>query len=211
MLRAAATFALAASTASALALAAAAPNCTAVGAALCDADALCRAFGVHGASIQLHGCADATVPNADWAVYARGAGGYALLPGVNVDEERCATHAATGMEHACAGPPPPPSPSPGPPLYEKVGAVEVGTYENTIVYWHGALLLLENIACSYKGHAGEWDPATYGNHSYARLRDFATGAILANVSSSVGYGFLSAFAVRASRAATAWLRNPGQP
>jgi len=185
---------LAALGAALLSRATAALNCTAIGEALCSADGACAAFGVMGESIQLHGCADATVPNADWSTYARGAAGaYTLLPGVNIDEERCAAHARTGMNHACA-PPPSPTPPPGPPLYEKAGAIEVGTYENTIVYWRGALLLLENIACSYKGHAGEWQPEVYGNHSYARLRDFATGAILANISSTVGFGFLSAFA-----------------
>lgn len=80
----------------------------------------------------------------------------------------------------------------GPP-YDKVGAIDVGTFENTIVYWHGALLVLENIPCSYKGHAGETD-AYWGNHSYARIKDFATGAILANVSSTRAFGFVSAFA-----------------
>jgi hypothetical protein len=78
------------------------------------------------------------------------------------------------------------------PLYDKVGAIDVGTFENTMVYWHGALLVLENIPCSYKGHAGETD-ASYGNHSYARLKDFATGAVLANISSTRGFGFISAF------------------
>ena len=172
------------------------PSCVDVGETLCSADGACAAFGVYGDEVQLHGCADATVANKDWAIYVRGAAGaYALSPGVNIDETRCARHPNTGMSHACA--PSSPSPSPAPPsptLYEKLGAVEVGTYENTIVWWHGALLLLENIACSYKGHAGEWDPATYGNHSYARIRDFATGAIIVNVSSSVAFGFLSAFA-----------------
>jgi hypothetical protein len=76
--------------------------------------------------------------------------------------------------------------------FEKVGAVDVGTYENTLVYWHEKLLLLENIPCSYRGHAGEWD-ASWGNHSYARLRDFSTGAILANISSTKSFGFISAF------------------
>ena len=167
--------------------AAAAANCTAIGEALCTADGACAAFGVFDQRIQLHGCAS-TVPNADWLVYARdAAGAYALLPGVNVNETRCAVHPNTGQDHACASPP-------APQLYEKVGAIEVDTFENTLVYWHGAMLLLENIACGYKGHAGEWEPAVYGNHSYARLRDFATGAVLVNVSSTVGFGFVSAFA-----------------
>ena len=164
--------------------AAAALNCTAVGEALCSSDGSCVAFGVYGERIQLHGCSSATVPNSDWSIYVRGTdGAYALTPGVNINEDGCTVHPRTGMEHTCSGPP----------LYQKLGAIEVQTNENTPVYWHGALLLLENIDCSYKGHAGEWEPLVWGNHSYARLRDFSTGAVLANVSSSVGFGFLSAF------------------
>jgi len=85
-------------------------------------------------------------------------------------------------------------PPPGPPLYAKLGAIDVGTYESNLVYWHGALLVLENIACSYKGHAGEYWPTVFGNHSYARLRDFATGAVLANITSTLSFAFISAFA-----------------
>lgn len=174
---------------------AAASNCTAEGESLCTNDGACAAFGVYGSQIQLHGCV-ATIPNSDWLTYARGANGvYTLLPGVNVDEERCAAHPNTGMQHECTSPPSPPSPTPPPPppLYAKAGAIEVGTFENTIFYFRGVLLLLENIACSYRGHAGEWQPEVYGNHSYARIRDFKTGVILANVSSTVGFGFVSAF------------------
>lgn len=170
-------------------------NCTLIGESLCNADENCRAFGVFGDQIQLHGCSDAVVPNNDWSIFVHKAGGdYALLNGVNIDEKLCASHPRTGMTHDCAAPAPPtPTPTPPAPLYEKIGAVEVGTYENTLVYWHGALLLLENIPCSYKGHAGEMNPL-FGNHSYARLRDFSSGAVLVNVTESIGYGFISAFA-----------------
>ena len=162
-------------------------NCTAVGEALCLADANCTAFGVYRDQIQLHGCATATVANHDWALFTRAG---ASLPGVNINETLCEQHPVTGMQHSCAPPPPPP----GPPLYEKLGAIEVGTFENTLVYWHGQLLVLENIACSFRGHAGEYWPEVYGNHSYARLRDFKTGLVLSNVSSTVAFGFVSAFA-----------------
>ena len=94
-----------------------------------------------------------------------------------------------------------------PPLYTKLGAVEVGTYENTVFYFGGRLYNVENIACSFPEHAGVWQPAAFGNHSYARIRDFETGAVLANLSNSVGFGFVSAFVDYDAGASTgtAWL------
>lgn len=170
---------------------AAADNCTAVAEALCEADGACAGFGLYDGQIQLHGCL-ALVPNADWAVYNRtAAGAYARVPGaVNVDEDACATHPRSGMQHACAPPPPPP----GPPLYARQGSIDVGTFENTIFYWPPAqrLYLIENIPCSYDGHAGNWD-ASWGNHSYGRIREFVSGRVIANISSSIGFGFISAF------------------
>jgi hypothetical protein len=170
------------------------PNCTLVGEALCSKDGACAAFGVYGDEIQLHGC-NATVANSDWTIFVAGPGQgqYTRLPGtINIDETQCSTHPNSGMSHSCSGPPPPPAP----PLYTRVGAIDVGTYENTIVAspFDASLLTLENIACSYREHAGIWEPEVYGNHSYARLRDLATGVVLVNLTSTVGYGFLSAFA-----------------
>jgi len=72
------------------------------------------------------------------------------------------------------------------------GAFEVDTNENTQFLWRGALYLLENIPCYSSEHASRWDPA-YANASYARIRRWDTGAIVLNVSSSIGYGFLTAF------------------
>ena len=72
------------------------------------------------------------------------------------------------------------------------GAFEVDTNENTQFLWRGALYLLENIPCYSSEHASRWDPA-YANASYARIRRWDTGAIALNVSSSIGYGFLTAF------------------
>ena len=169
---------------------AATDNCTAIGEALCDADGQCAAFGTYGDQIQLHGCAT-TVPNADWAIFVRGAGGaYEQLPkGVNVDEDACAQHPRTGSAHPCAPPPPPP----GPPHYAKAGAVELHTCENTVFFFLGRLYNVENIACNFPQHAGNWEPEVFGNHSYARIRDFETGAIIANITTSVGFGFVSAF------------------
>lgn len=105
------------------------------------------------------------------------------------------------MQHDC--PPGPPPPPPGPPLYTKVGAVDVGTYENTIFYWQGVVMNIENIPCSYTEHAGIWEPEVFGNHSYARLRDFNTGRVIVNITQTVGFGFLTAFTDYAT--GTLWL------
>ena len=72
------------------------------------------------------------------------------------------------------------------------GAIEVDTNENTVFLWKSMLYVLENIPCYYSQHASRWNPA-YANASYARIRDFTTGAIVTNISSSIGFGFLSAF------------------
>lgn len=50
----------------------------------------------------------------------------------------------------------------------------------------------ENIGCNYDSHAGIWFPE-YANHSYARVRDFTTGVVTANISSTIGFGFVNAF------------------
>jgi hypothetical protein len=100
------------------------------------------------------------------------------------------TAAAAAVDAAA---PPPASAPPRPQLYTKLGAIEVGTYENTLFYYDGRIYNVENIACSFPEHAGVWQPEVFGNHSYARIRDFATGAIVANVTNSVGFGFVSAF------------------
>ena len=52
--------------------------------------------------------------------------------------------------------------------------------------------MLENIGCKYLDHAGQWFPE-FADHSYARVRDFTTGNVVANISSSIGFGFLNAF------------------
>ena len=168
-------------------------NCTTMGAALCDADGACEAFGVYGDKIQLHGC-NATVPNTDWSTYVHNTanGDYSSLPGVNIDETQCTTHARTGLNHACSSPPPSPTPTPSP-LYTKVGAIDVDTFENTIFYFRGVLCVLVNIPCSYPDHAGVYWPEIWGNHSYARIQDFSSGLILVNITSTIGFGFISAY------------------
>jgi hypothetical protein len=96
---------------------------------------------------------------------------------------------------------PAPMPSPAPPhpvppsrtrLYTTRGAIEVDTNENTMFLWHAELYVLENIPCYYSQHASRWDPA-YANASYARIRRFDNGEVVVNVSSSISFGFVSAF------------------
>jgi hypothetical protein len=161
------------------------PNCTAIGEQLCISDGNCAAFGVYGDDIQLHGCT-ATVPNADWTIFVRNSSTFTELPGtININEDACPTHPRTGMQHSCSAPP-------APPLYTKQGSIDVGTYENTIFYWNKTLYNLENIPCSYWDHAGIWDPS-WGNHSYARVREFVSGTVISNITSSRAFGFVSAF------------------
>ena len=92
-------------------------------------------------------------------------------------------------------PPAPPSPAPGPTRvveYTTRGAIDVDTNENTLFLWQGELYVLENIPCYYSEHASRWD-ARYANASYARIRRMDDGAIVTNITSSIGFGFLSAF------------------
>ena len=78
--------------------------------------------------------------------------------------------------------------------YRVMGSIEVDTMENSIFEWKGTLYLLENIGCLYSQHAWKWDPGTFfANASYVRIRDFASGKIVANLSSTVGYGFVTPF------------------
>lgn len=77
--------------------------------------------------------------------------------------------------------------------YDVLGGVDVMTYENTLFYWKGIMYNLENIPCKYYGHAGIWEPETYGNHSYARIRELGSGRVVVNISSTVKFGFITAF------------------
>jgi hypothetical protein len=78
------------------------------------------------------------------------------------------------------------------PDYTVRGAIEVDTNENTLFQWEGELYVLENIPCYYSQHASKWDPA-YNNSSYARIRRMDSGKIVVNISSTIGFGFVSAF------------------
>eukprot|EP01051_Picozoa_sp_SAG22_P005310 SAG22_NODE_311_length_12629_cov_20.911891_5_plen_1434_part_00 len=100
--------------------------------------------------------------------------------------------------HHCACPPhcpkgrPVPAPTPRP--YESLGSIDIDTYENTIFWWGKKTYVLENIPCTYQDHAGNWPAfAAFANHSYARVRDFETGVVVANITSTIGFGFVNSF------------------
>ena len=78
--------------------------------------------------------------------------------------------------------------------FTKQGVYDVNVFETSMFHWPKTdrLVLLENIPCTYWGHAGKWDPVFEG-HSYFRVRDFETGTIITNISSSIGMGFGSSF------------------
>jgi hypothetical protein len=76
--------------------------------------------------------------------------------------------------------------------YQSRGSIDVGTCENTIFFWNKTMYLVENIVCGYADHAGIWFPE-FAGHSYARIRELYTGRVLVNITTSIGYGFLSGF------------------
>ena len=109
----------------------------------------------------------------------------------------CSPDCAHSAPH-CACPPhcpdghPVPAPTPRP--YESLGSIDIDTYENTIFWWGKKTYVLENIPCTYEDHAGHWPQfAAFSNHSYARIRDFATGVVVANITSTIGFGFVNSF------------------
>jgi hypothetical protein len=161
--------------------------------AACASDLNCKAFGVHSDGFQLHGCATAAalVPNHDWTVFvptsAAKAAWVPLGKKVNIDEARCATHpkAAGGS----CGPPPPPVPPRELP-YEALGAVDVGTLETSIFMLNGTRYIQDNIGCGYIDHWGNWAAGSkFKGHSYVRIRQLATGRVIANVSETIGTDF----------------------
>eukprot|EP00911_Craspedida_sp_UC1_P002548 UC1_evm1s1892 len=175
-------------------------KCIERGAALCSADVDCAGFGVYNDEIQFHGCVDELVPNYQWAIFAHtnlsinGSAGYSRLNGYfNVDESKCAHHPKT-QETSCGTNPPSPSPPPPSPplLFEPLGSIDLGTFENSLFFWHGHMYVLENIGCTYADHAGQWDPSFAGT-SYTRIRHLDTGAIVSNISATRSYAFVSSF------------------
>ena len=97
---------------------------------------------------------------------------------------------AANLSYAWAGPP---SSTGGLDVpYTVDGTIDVGTLENSIFSWHGTLYLLENIGAGYIDDASHWYPE-FAGHSYCRVRRLLDGVVVANISSSIGYGFISAF------------------
>jgi hypothetical protein len=76
--------------------------------------------------------------------------------------------------------------------YTTKGTIEVDTNENSLFLWHDDLFLLENIPCYYSQHASKWDPS-FNNASYTRIRRVDDGSIVANVSETIGFGFVTPF------------------
>lgn len=162
-------------------------DCVHQGEQYCNALPNCAAFGVYGDQIQLHSC-NITVANKDWAIYVKESGGvYKRLPGsVNVDEKKCSQpYNGSQMTRQCIAPPPQQH-------YNISGVIDVFTFENTLFYWNKKMYVLENIPCSYWEHAGIWD-SQFENHSYARVREFLSGRVIVNITSTIKFGFISAF------------------
>ena len=66
--------------------------------------------------------------------------------------------------------------------------------------------LLDNIFCGYMDHWGNYPGgAKFKGHSYARIRDFQTGKLIANVSQTVATSFVSAFVDHRSTGDVLWL------
>ena len=143
--------------------------------AACATDPDCHAFAVYGEIYQLHGCANALVPNNDWTVYVPSNGTAqvvrwtALSGHVNVDEGKCKVHPqGNGRSGQCSHSPAPPAPPPAPPgnfSYRAVGSVDVGTGESSIFMFNNTRYLLDNIFKGWIDHYGKWDPL-FEKHSY---------------------------------------------
>jgi len=80
------------------------------------------------------------------------------------------------------------------PLYRKLGVFDANTYESSLMFWppSDSLIVMESIGCQYYDHAENWDQQ-YRDHSYFRIRDLASGDVITNISTSIGFGFGAAF------------------
>ena len=69
--------------------------------------------------------------------------------------------------------------------------MDAGNYEASLFFWPplGELILLENIPCNYWGWAGQYSETSEFNNSYMRIRELASGRVLANLSQTIGFGF----------------------
>mmetsp|Transcript_1515 Transcript_1515/g.3944 ORF Transcript_1515/g.3944 Transcript_1515/m.3944 type:complete len:359 (+) Transcript_1515:48-1124(+) len=88
--------------------------------------------------------------------------------------------------------------------YEALGSIDVGTGESSIFLFNGTRYLLDNIFCGYIDHYGKWN-ATFASHSYARIRNFDTGEVVANVTETVATSFVSAFVDHRATGDVLWL------
>jgi hypothetical protein len=131
------------------------PACVDEGTALCNSYSTCRAFGINGETIQLHGC-NITTRGPNWVIFAKRPGVepplYTRSDGINVDEAQCTNHVHIHHVLKCtAAPPSPPTPSPpapSPPApsppsrpwtphYTNHGAFAVQTLETSLFFWRG--------------------------------------------------------------------------
>jgi hypothetical protein len=88
------------------------------------------------------------------------------------------------------------------PTYTKRGSFDAATGESSILYWPPAggvgreeagLVISESIFCDdWYDHYGHYDHRFEG-HSYVRLRNYTSGAIIANITLSIGFSFSSGF------------------
>ena len=191
------------------------PACVDQATALCNSYSTCRAFGINGETIQLHGC-NITTRGPKWVIFAKRPGVvqppvYTRSDGINVDEAKCTSHVHTHHVSTCTAAPPsprsppsppsPPAPAPPPPRpwtphYTNHGAFAVETLETSLFFWGGAgapkgMYVMESMGC-HPG-AGADLPGGFANHSYFRVRDLRSGEIVANVAESIGFGFGSSF------------------
>ena len=114
---------------------------------------------------------------------------------------RGATNPPRRLQESSAASPPPPAA--WTPHFNVTGAFAATTLETSLFWWKGAgpwqnrLILLESIGCgngtnAYWDHATLYDP-TFRNESYFRVRDLRTGVVIDNMTSTIGFGFGSAF------------------
>ena len=179
------------------------PACVDQATAVCNAHSTCKAFGIDGDSIQLHGC-NSTTRGPNWVTYAKRPGveppTYTRSDGLNVDEAKCSHHVNVHVPKCTApGPGPAPSPPSPPshwtPHYTNRGAFAMETLETSLFFWRGTgarrgMYAMESMGC-HRGAATV--PDGFANHSYFRVRDLHSGEIVANIAASIGFGFGSSF------------------
>jgi hypothetical protein len=104
--------------------------------------------------------------------------------------------------------------SPAPALLRKLGLYDYMTQETTPLVFNGRNVLMESMIKGDPQWAGHWIPAFQNCDSYVRVRDLASGVVLANVSQSCDHAFASALVATGEGGleslyifATAWVRD----